>query len=36
MNKGAIAGPTIVPRPNEEAIAASALVRCAPSVRAAT
>ena len=36
MKSGAIAGPMIVPRPKEEAIADSALVRCSPSVRAAT
>ena len=35
MKSGAIAGPMIVPRPKEEARAASALVRTAPSVRAA-
>jgi hypothetical protein len=36
MNRGAIAGPMIVPRPNEEASKESALVRAAPSVRDAT
>ena len=36
MKSGAMAGPMIVPRPNEEAKAASAPVRAAPSVRAAT
>ena len=36
MNRGAIAGPMIVPSPKEEASSASAPVRACPSVRAAT